>query len=157
MVCVFGIAVQLGEIQDPASGRAVQVRHVDVQGVNLLVSEDRFRFCARRQRRKIRWTRPLGLPSGEAETRAARFPCGGCTGAAGPGFAESAIKAFGAPLAAVSCVAPTSGAGPASPDCVFCASRGAAPALISSLGLAGPLCAAGRLMSATCCSMLGMS
>src|ERR1700730_9540053 len=53
---------------------------------------------------------PGCFPSGEIETRAARLPGGGCTGAGGAGFAESAMRAFGAPLAAVNCVAPTSGA-----------------------------------------------
>src|SRR4029077_5303525 len=53
-----------------------------------------------------------GWPSGDIESRGARFPCGGCTGAGGAGLAESAIKALGPPLAAVSSVAPTSGAGP---------------------------------------------
>src|SRR6202171_4521792 len=78
---------------------------------------------------------------------AAVLPCGGSTGAGGAGLAESAISALSPPLAAVNCVALTSGAGPASPDCAFCATRGAAPAFNSSLGRAGPLCAAGRLMS----------
>lgn len=35
---------------------------------------------------------PGCLPSGEIATRAARFPCGGALGAAGPGVAESAMK-----------------------------------------------------------------
>src|SRR6202140_2025146 len=83
------------------------------------------------------------LPSGKIETRAAVLPAGGATGAGGAGCAESAISALGPPLAAVNCVAPTSGAGPASPVCAFCATRGAAPAFNSSFGRAGPLCAAG--------------
>src|ERR1700730_12461248 len=100
---------------------------------------------------------PGRLPSGETETCAAVLPGGGWTRAGGAGCAESAISAVGPPAAAVHRVAPTSGAGPASPDSVFCATRGAAPAFNSSLGRAGPLCAAGRFMSATCCSRLGTS
>src|ERR1700726_4120572 len=58
------------------------------------------------------------LSSGETETCAAVLPCGSCTGAGGAGLAESAIRTLGPPLSALNCVAPTSGAGPASPDCV---------------------------------------
>ena len=35
---------------------------------------------------------PGCLPSGEMETRAMRFPCGGALGATGPDVAESAIR-----------------------------------------------------------------
>lgn len=50
----------------------------------------------------------------------------------------------------------TSGAA-ASPVCVRAARRGAEPALISSLGLAGPVGAAAKLSSAGRCSRFGKS
>ncbi len=78
------------------------------------------------------------LPSGEMETRAARFPCGSMTGAGGAGVAESAINVAVFPFATLGC-APTSGAGPASPVCARGATRGAAPAFNSSFGRAGAL------------------
>src|SRR5450432_3603665 len=37
---------QLGKIQNPAAGGAVQIGHVDEQGVNLFGGEDLFGFCA---------------------------------------------------------------------------------------------------------------
>src|SRR5207245_10960089 len=55
---------------------------------------------------------PGCLPSGEMETRAARFPCGGTTGAGGPGVAERAMKVAAFPLATPDWAELTSGAGP---------------------------------------------
>src|SRR5262249_12755213 len=82
---------------------------------------------------------PLGtpgcLPSGEIEMRAARLPCGGCTGAAGPGVADSAMNVE--PPLCADCDCASSGAGPTSPACACSACRGAAPAFNSSLGRAG--------------------
>src|SRR5438874_11700721 len=54
---------------------------------------------------------PGFLPSGEMETRARRFPCGGTTGAGGAGVAESAINVEELPFSPDNCVLPTSGAG----------------------------------------------
>ena len=100
---------------------------------------------------------PGFLPSGERETRAARFPCGGATGAGGAGVAESAIKVAEFPFAPTTCVAPTSGAGPAPPFRFFCAMRGAAPAFNSSFGRAGPLAVAIIAKSPGVCSKTGTS
>ena len=77
------------------------------------------------------------LPSGEIETRAARFPCGGTTGEGGPGVAERAINVEAFPLATPNWAEPTSGAGSISPVCARGARRGAAPAFNSSFGRAG--------------------
>src|SRR5579884_3886809 len=49
---------------------------------------------------------PGVLPSGEMETRAARFPRGGCTtGAGGPGVAERAMNVAAAPFDDAGCAA----------------------------------------------------
>src|SRR6516165_1267086 len=67
---------------------------------------------------------PGFLPSGDMDTRAARFPGGGATGAGGPGVAESATSAGPEPLGELSAAA-TSGAGSAAPSCLRSAARGA--------------------------------
>ena len=100
---------------------------------------------------------PGCFPSGEMETRAARFPCGGATGTGGAGLAESAIKVEELPLKPASCVAPTSGAGPASPACAFCAMRGAAPVFSSTFGRAGPVGVVTIAKSPSFCSKTGTS
>src|ERR1700738_5071633 len=79
---------------------------------------------------------PGCLPSGEMETRAARFPCAGVLGATGPGVAERAMSVEA--LGFIEFWRASSGAGPASfagDRC--CATRGAAPAFNSNLGRAG--------------------
>src|SRR5450432_154323 len=89
---------------------------------------------------------PSCLPSGEIATRAARLPCGGATGATGPGLADSAMSVE--ELALEFWLA-SSGAGPLSPDCARSrATRGAAPAFSSSLGRAGELADGARVISA---------
>src|SRR5438034_1833850 len=81
---------------------------------------------------------PGCLPSGERETRAARFPCGGTTGAGGAGDAERAMKVAAAfPFATPDWAEATSGAGTTSVICARCATRGAEPAFSSNLGRAG--------------------
>ena len=100
---------------------------------------------------------PGCFPSGEMETCAARFPCGGATGAGGAGLAESAIKVEELPPRPASCVAATSGAGPASPVCALCAMRGAAPVFSSTFGRAGPVGVATIAKSPSFCSKTGTS
>ncbi len=100
---------------------------------------------------------PACLPSGEMETRAARLPRGGTTGAGGAGAAEIAMNIAGFPFARLGCAVPTSGAGPASPVCACCAIRGAAPAFNSSFGRAGPLDVTGSAISPGFCSNAGTS
>ena len=95
---------------------------------------------------------PGFFPSGEIVTRAARFPAGDATGAGGPGVAESAINVWPEPFGEVSCAA-TSGAGSAEPSCFLCATRGATPALICSLGRSGPEFVIARFRSAARCSL----
>src|SRR5438034_996427 len=68
---------------------------------------------------------PGCLPSGERETRAARFPCGGTTGAGGAGDAERAMKVAAAfPFATPDWAEATSGAGTTSVICARCGPRG---------------------------------
>src|SRR5258708_13995727 len=88
---------------------------------------------------------PLAGPSGEMETRAARLPCGGCTGAGGAGLAESAIKTFRPPLLAGHFASPHSRPGPASPDRPFFAAALSAPPFHLRFLLAGPPSPAGEL------------
>src|SRR5204863_254095 len=83
---------------------------------------------------------PGCLPSGEMETRAARFPCGATTGAGGAGDADSAMNVAAFPFVTPDCAEPTSGAGSTSPVCARCATRGAPPAFNSNLGRAGAAC-----------------
>src|SRR3989441_12366974 len=68
---------------------------------------------------------PGCLPSGEMETRAARFPCDATTGAGGAGDADSAINVAAFPFVTPDCAEPTSGTGSTSPVCEGCATRGA--------------------------------
>src|SRR5258707_14855276 len=82
---------------------------------------------------------PRCFPSGLIAMRAARFPSGGATGAGGPGVAESAMKVEEAPFEASE--EAISGEGPASTLELRAATRGAAPAFISSFGFAGTFCA----------------
>ena len=90
---------------------------------------------------------PGCLPSGEMESRAARFPCGGTKGAGGPGVAESAMNVAGSSFAPLVSAVPSSGAGLASPVCAR-PTRGAAPAFNSSFGRAGALGETGMAISA---------
>src|SRR5882757_7407075 len=101
---------------------------------------------------------PGFLPSGEIATRAARFPSGtGTTGAGGAGEAERAISVPVEPAGALDAEGATSGAAVSSPSCLRAPSLGAEPALISSLGFAGPFCWDIRLTSAGFCSRFGKS
>src|SRR5277367_1468379 len=92
---------------------------------------------------------PPGFPSGDMETRAARLPGGGATGAAGPGLDERAMKV---PLDAVAAMAGSSGADAGWPSWVLDARRGATPAFTINFGFAGPAADAARLSSAVRCS-----
>src|SRR6202795_5354084 len=101
---------------------------------------------------------PGFLPSGEIATRADKFPSGtGTAGAGGAGEAERAIKVPVEPAGAFDAEGATSGATASSPSCLRAPSRGVDPALISSLGFAGPFCWAIRLTSAGFCSRFGKS
>lgn len=101
---------------------------------------------------------PAPLPSGETATRAARFPLGTSTmGAGGAGVADKAIIVADGPPAAPAFSTASSGARSTSPFFERSASRGAEPALISSLGRAGPLVTSARLISAGRNSRFGTS
>ena len=99
---------------------------------------------------------PGCLPSGEMETRAARFPCGGALGATGPGVAERAMSVEA--LGFIEFWRASSGAGPASfagDRC--CATRGAAPAFNSNFGRAGAFGIGANVISAGAPSVAGTS
>ena len=61
-------AAEFGEMQNPASARAIDIGHVDGESVNALGGENLFRLCAGRKRREVRRTgaflRVFGLAVG---------------------------------------------------------------------------------------------
>src|SRR5579883_1236141 len=100
---------------------------------------------------------PGFLPSGDRETRAAKFPSGtGTTGAGGAGVAESAISVLAEPTVVFEFDGTTSGAAATSPGCFLASKRGVEPALISSFGLAGPVSCVAKVISAGFVSRFGI-
>src|SRR5271155_950310 len=98
---------------------------------------------------------PVPFPSGEIATCAARLPLGtSMVGDGGAGMEDSAMIVVAGPLVGPAGTAATSGADATSPVCVRSATRGAAPALISRCGLAGPSVTCAMLTSAGCVSRL---